>query len=400
MPRQLMVIMGSGETSPTMVSVHKDVARRAGPARAVLLDTPYGFQENAADISARACDYFARSVGLRVRVAPDLDGDRGAAVLRRAEWIFSGPGSPTYALDRWRGTARTALHDHARAGSAALVFASAAACTLGRFCVPVYEIYKVGAAPRWAPGLDLMSVYGLDVAVIPHYDNAEGGTHDTRYSYLGERRLAAMERELPDGVAVLGIDEHTAIVIDGGRVEIRGRGTVTVRRRGESIVLPTGDTLGLDELRALAKGGAAARPRPRPASPAAEEVSLRDLVLDARHRFDEAAGPDEAAARAEAVLRIEAAVTEWAADTEEDEGTEWARTIMRGLIVRLGTAADRPGRLAGAVPALIEVRDELRRAGLYPLADRLRTALAEGGVELRDTPGGTVWDTGGSTPGG
>src|SRR6266571_3494942 len=29
--------------------------------------------------------------------------------------------------------------------------------------------------------------------VIPHYDNAEGGTHDTRFCYLGERRLAALE---------------------------------------------------------------------------------------------------------------------------------------------------------------------------------------------------------------
>src|SRR5439155_1744872 len=72
----------------------------------------------------------------------------------------------------------------------AVVFSSAAALTLGRFSVPVYEIYKVGLPVHWLDGLDLMRAAGFDgsCVVIPHYDNAEGGTHDTHYCYLGERR--------------------------------------------------------------------------------------------------------------------------------------------------------------------------------------------------------------------
>lgn len=99
-PRRLIVIMGSGETSPTMVGVHRDVVTRLGPAldAAVLVETPYGFQENADDISARAQTYFARSVGLRVEVppglrgsnAPESDVDRGLAALRAADWVFAG----------------------------------------------------------------------------------------------------------------------------------------------------------------------------------------------------------------------------------------------------------------------------------------------------------------------
>ncbi len=57
-----------------------------------------------------------------------------------------------------------------------MVFASAAALTLGRWTVPVYEIYKVGEDPHWLEGLDLLSQTGIDGAVIPHFDNAEGGT--------------------------------------------------------------------------------------------------------------------------------------------------------------------------------------------------------------------------------
>ena len=78
--------------------------------------------------------------------------------------------------------------------------------------MPVYEVYKVGVDPYWMDGLDVLAEVGLDVAVIPHYDNAEGGNHDTRFCYLGERRLAKLEPELPEGCFVLGIDERTGLL--------------------------------------------------------------------------------------------------------------------------------------------------------------------------------------------
>jgi len=101
-------------------------------------------------------------------------------------------------MRRWQesGTGQV-LRDRIAAGSGVTVMASAAAATIGCVVLPVYEIYKAGAAPHWLDGLDLMAFCGLRVVVIPHYDNAEGGTHDTRYCYLGERRLARLERDLP-----------------------------------------------------------------------------------------------------------------------------------------------------------------------------------------------------------
>ncbi len=50
--------------------------------------------------------------------------------------------------------------------------------------------------------------------MIPHYDNAEGGTHDTRFCYLGERRLRLLESMVETGTVVLGVDEHTAVLFD------------------------------------------------------------------------------------------------------------------------------------------------------------------------------------------
>src|SRR5213079_2195859 len=121
---------------------------------------------------------------------------------------------PSYALRQWQCTrVPELLADKLREGGA-VVFASAAALTLGRLTVPVYEIYKVGGDVAWLDGMNLLAEAGLSAAVIPHYNNAEGGTHDTRYCYLGERRLAAFEAMLPHDGWVLGVDEHTALIVD------------------------------------------------------------------------------------------------------------------------------------------------------------------------------------------
>jgi hypothetical protein len=114
LPR-LLCIMGSGETTPTMVSVHADLLSRLGPrpVPAVLLDTPFGFQENAADISERTVAYFRDRVGFPISVASfrgrewstDLEYETMLARVAEARYVFAGPGSPSYALRQWTGTA-------------------------------------------------------------------------------------------------------------------------------------------------------------------------------------------------------------------------------------------------------------------------------------------------------
>ena len=265
--------MGSGETAPTMVTTHREVVARFGDAapRAVLLDTPYGFQENAAEITQRAIEYFGHRVQLAIEAAGFLGplavdpGQRtplaetaALSRLRTADLIFAGPGSPSYALSVWRPSLVPETLAGKLTEGGAVVFASAAALTLGRFSVPVYEIYKVGQPIHWLEGLDLLGSIGFPgaCAVIPHYDNAEGGTHDTRFCYLGERRLDAMEALLPDDGWVLGIDEHTALVVDLDAREaiVTGRGIVIVRRRGASQQFPAGERLSLDALLTVARG--------------------------------------------------------------------------------------------------------------------------------------------------
>ena len=64
---RVLTILGSGETSPTMVTPHqKTFARLGTDVRAVLLDSPYGFQENADELTEKAQQYFRESVGRTV----------------------------------------------------------------------------------------------------------------------------------------------------------------------------------------------------------------------------------------------------------------------------------------------------------------------------------------------
>jgi hypothetical protein len=395
-----------------MVSIHRSIAGQLLPgASGVLIETPYGFQENVEEISAKACQYFATSVGLAVRTAPGLrgagddagDGDRGLAMIRTADWLFCGPGSPTYAMRWWSDRAvAQALQDRLRQRRGVTVFASAAAATLGRWTVPVYEIYKAGEPAHWAGGLDLLTHLDLKVALIPHYDNTEGGTHDTRFCYLGERRLRLMEQELPDDAAVLGVDEHTAVHIDpaADTVRVVGRGNLTVRRQGHSTPIPAGTTLSLSELRGLARHGTIARaiPHQRTTGPDADtpQLTVSEVAVACERRFDEALARRDATAMTAAVLDLEATAHAWSTDTEQDDGAEQARAVLRTLILRLGQAAtagvlDPAEALRPLVQPLLGIRQWLRERGDYATADELRTALAAVGVELRDTAAGVDW---------
>jgi cysteinyl-tRNA synthetase len=79
---------------------------------------------------------------------------------------------------------------------------------------------------------------------------------------------------------------------------------------------------------------------------------------------------------------------------DEGQAVEEAQAALRELADLLGlTLAEEEESLAAApfIQLLIEVRDEMRQAKRYDLADRIRGRLGELGIALEDTPQGTVW---------
>ncbi|MGD0194135.1 MAG: hypothetical protein ABSC35_04650 [Candidatus Dormibacteria bacterium] len=417
LPR-LLCIMGSGETTPTMVSVHADLLSRLGPrpVPAVLLDTPFGFQENAADISERTVAYFRDRVGFPISVASfrgrewstDLEYETMLARVAEARYVFAGPGSPSYALRQWTGTAVPDLLAAKLRDGGCVTLASAAAVGLGVCSVPVYEVYKVGEEPRWLEGLDLLSITGLRAAVVPHYNNAEGGTHDTRYCYMGERRLRILEDLLPDGVDILGVDEHTAAIfdIDAGTVSVRGRGGVTWRRHGVSQRFENGTTIPVEELArgtrdaadaAVEITGSVAASVSESELPAAGVSPFLEEVTRQSDAADSALASRDVDGAVGAVLAIDSHIHEWAADTLDSDEQDRARETLRRYVVRLGDlarsgAADPRDLVGPVVDRILDLRVQMRSAGEYALADKLRDALVDAGVEIHDTPAGSTWD--------
>ena len=353
LPREL-VLIGSGEMGPRMARVERGVIARLAAARGVepsairvaVIDTPYAFQANAEALSEAALDYFSRRLNVTAEIAAyrraddPLSRERSVAAIRDADLVFSGPGSPSYALRHWSGGSFAELLAAKLNTGGALVAASAAALTLGRFTAPIYEMYKAGLDPHWLQGLDLLSALDLDVAVIPHYDNAEGGTHDTRFCFIGEARLKELERQLPTETAILGIDEHTALVIDAAtdRASVHGRGNVTLRRHGHSTLFESGRVFDVQLLRTA---GAVRR------QPWTEDST--DV-------------PAQLAALSRRVVQLEA---------------------------ELAAARDRAQLVEPLILQLLEIRRMARDMEQYEAADAIRDRLTDLGIEVKDSAGGT-----------
>jgi len=410
LPR-ILAIMGSGETSPTMVSTHRMlVGKLPKPVRAALLDTPYGFQENAPELATKAVEYFNTSINVALDVAglteisagDALAIEKGLQLVADAQYVFAGPGSPSYALRQWSGTPLAGLLIKKLRSGGIVTFASAAALTLGKYTLPVYEIYKAGEPPRWLDGLDILSELGIKAALIPHYNNAEGGHHDTRFCYMGERRLSFLERELPEDVYVLGVDEHTGVVldVDADEATVVGKGVVTIRVRGVSQEFASGTLIPLDKLR---DPSTSARPSEKPKvdtnTSSAEEIidsNLRQATerLDSEFSVAIAGGNADAAARA--ALELDDAIAGWSVDTLQSDDLDFARSVLRSMITRLAGAATGglrdPREVVGPfVDVLLELRAQVRADKRFDLSDIIRDRLAATNVEVRDTPQGAEW---------
>ena len=254
-----------------------------------------------------------------------------------------------------------------------------------------------------------MGALGLPAVVIPHFDNAEGGTHDTRYCYMGEARLTLLESMLPDDVFVLGVDEHTACVIDldEGVVTVAGRGRVTVRRRGRMAHVGVGDTVAVSSLAGLAGQDTGARASAGVAIEATAEPALGRQatgpspllgeVARVRSEFYAALTGTDADGAVKAVLALDDLLRTWSRDSLQSDELDQARSALRSMVVRLGEAAEAGLRdprevVAPFVEALLAARARARDGRNWAEADGLRDRLVELGVEIHDGPDSTSWE--------
>jgi hypothetical protein len=374
----LLTLIGSGEVSPGMTRLHRHLLSRLGaPARPAFIDTPAGFELGVETIHKRFRDYVERRLELplalasyRSTAAPPESIALALKALADANYLLAGPGSPSYAAREWLGSVvYKAIVGRWQAG-AQLVWASSAAIALSRYLLPVYEIYKVGAPPHWLDGLDLLGSYGFSLAIVPHWDNATGGTHDTRACFIGMERFERLRAMLPPEAVTLGIDEHTACTLDlqSGTAEVRGRSGVTILAGQQRTRHVHGETFAVDELRP--RDGPARAPitdrLPSPDAPDPTQVSAaRDLLAQG----EVSRGLRQLAGGAPADLAPLLALAALAVDA-------------------LGRADPAPEAL---ISLLIDLRQALRAAKQWQLSDQVRDGLGALGISLHDAADGTTW---------
>ncbi len=224
-----------------------------------ILETPAGFQPNTALVAQKLGNFVRQHLPefqpeiryIAARARQSVYNPDAPLILEPLEWadcVFAGPGSPTYMIRTLAGSRTWAkLVERWRHGLR-LAFASAAAIAIGRFALPVYEIYKVGTELYWVDGLDLLGALGWSLAVVPHWNNREGGTElDTSRCFMGEERFAFLLRRLPPEAIVLGLDEQTGCLLDfeAMRAHVLGAGSATVHTGTEQRIFRAGESFPL-----------------------------------------------------------------------------------------------------------------------------------------------------------
>ena len=406
-----IVLMGSGELTSTMVEVHKEVLKPLDPTcPAVFLDTPAGFQLNADQISARAVDYFSKHIDHPLTIASfksrkttsPVEAERAFGALRGAGYVLVGPGSPTYAVRQLVETPVPEILARRIESGACLVAASAAALTLGRFTLPVYELYKVGEDPHWVEGLNILGRFDLNLVVIPHWNNAEGGNHDTRCCFMGESRFRELALLLPDDAAVLGLDEHTACIIDLGKkeVSVRGIGKVVLRRHGSDLTFEKGACFPLDVFYTedFDLESEPARPALRQTEPAPTKAdhSFWEEVHRLRSLFHHGLETRDPGTLANALLELDATVWQAQNRLENEDAVSQAREILRDLIALLAMTletapVDEETVIGPLVEEILALRGKFRKNRQWEAADAVRDCLQRVHVYIEDARDGARW---------
>lgn len=256
----LLVLFGSGETLPSSGKAHEFVAKKIqDKPRIAILETPAGFQPNSARVARDVGDFLERRLQNyqpEISIIPARKKDSQFSTdnqillksMLEANWIFMGPGSPTYAVRQLdQSLAYQFLIAKHRLGTP-ITLASAAILAMSSFTLPVYEIYKVGEDLHWQAGLNFLWNYGLEIVFIPHWNNNDGGEElDTSHCYMGVDRFNRMLEIIPKKQAMVGIDEHTALILDfeedccrvfgQGSVRVLVDGTETVYQNDEKFPL-------------------------------------------------------------------------------------------------------------------------------------------------------------------
>ncbi len=258
-----IAFLGSGETSLSGGRIFESLARLiSDPLRVAILETPAGFELNASLVANRVGEFlktrlqnFKPSIDLIPARKKDThyspDNLEILKPLLTANLIFMGPGSPSYLARQLKNTLAWDIIRARHRQGAILAFASAATISVGKYVLPVYEIYKVGEEVHVKDGLDFFADFGLQLSFIPHWNNSEGGADlDTSRCFVGMSRFDEWRNLTSKENVIVGLDEHSGVVIDfeNQTCAVHGVSSVNVVKNEQTKIYPAESSFALSEL--------------------------------------------------------------------------------------------------------------------------------------------------------
>ena len=329
-----------------------------------IINSPFGFQENVNKLSDKLTKFFNTSLNIDTQIisykTPDelntVDYFKCLQKIDESNFIFAGPGSPSYAVKIWEDTEFPNSFKKLLENDGSLVFSSAAATTLGEYALPVYEIYKVGQDPHWINGLNILSAYGINASVLPHFNNKEGGDHDTRFCYMGESRFNNLRSQINSNI--IGIDEHTGLIIDGATNtgKVYGIGMVTLISGETKQQYLAGDTISFDRFTVV---------EDNKVIPITKKVGRTKPISN----IDE----------------VSDLITENGFDQKS------INKILSKIKINLEDLEDKTKIIDPLIDLTLEVRRNLRLEGKFELSDLIRNQLEKLNIEINDNESSTDW---------
>ncbi|MBN1370558.1 MAG: hypothetical protein JW987_01260 [Anaerolineaceae bacterium] len=252
-----IALLGSGETAAAGGQWFEQIAAALpAPVNIAVMETPAGFELNARRVAERVSEFLKirlqnyrpriETLSLRHRGGPfSTDDPALCQPLLDSNLIYLGAGSPTYTARQLSGSLAWDLVQARHRLGATVGLASAAAIAAGTHALPVYEIFKAGMDLHWRTGLDLLGAFGLSLVIVSHWNNNDGGAElDTSRCFVGQERFRQLTSTLPADSVILGLDEHTGLILDLAAAECRvvGRDTIHILRAGQDMTFHNGET--------------------------------------------------------------------------------------------------------------------------------------------------------------
>ena len=219
---------------------------------------------------------------------------------------------------------------------------------------------------------------------------------------MGEPRFQKLEAMLPDDATIIGIDEHTACIIDlnAQQIYIQGIGNITIRKMGHEKKFGKKDRISIE---ALVKEINQRDWTPQDLYGTDQgdvlEISEADItskINKIKTSFQDGLANHDQKEMTNALLELDSIIWKAQNDLEDEERLSEAREIFRDFIVILGAELGISHHhlrkyLSPIVEQMLQLRARFRNEKKWSEADLIRDILQQSNIQVEDTKDGVRW---------